>query len=100
MSPLQLFVALSELAVTVVICQNTSETAFANPPPLPETGKELICILYQGRLSKECECMITHMHMSNHTLTFFTVSLPWYKMHINSFQSYHTLLLVDAHMMH
>ena len=37
MSPLQLFVVLSGLAVTVVLGQNP-EGDFGNPPPLPTEG--------------------------------------------------------------
>ena len=40
MSPFQLFVTLSALAVTVVLGQN--EFDFADPPPLPAAGTFLL----------------------------------------------------------
>ena len=46
MVPLQLLVALSGLAVTIVLGQN-SEEDFANPPPLPEKGTFLFASLHE-----------------------------------------------------
>ena len=46
MSTLQLFVALSGLAVTVVLSQS-DEYAFGNPPPLPTKGTVLFASMHE-----------------------------------------------------
>ena len=46
MSTLQLFVALSGLAVTVVLSQS-DQYAFGNPPPLPTTGTFLFASMHE-----------------------------------------------------
>ena len=45
MPPFQLFIALSGLAVTVVLSQD--QLAFADPPPLPATGSFLFAGMHE-----------------------------------------------------
>ena len=54
MSPLQLFVALSGLAVTIVFSQSCP-TAFANPPPLPETGTFVLVSIHEQSYTVDVE---------------------------------------------
>ena len=58
MSPLQLLVALSGLAVIVVLGQ--SEYDFADPPPLPEKGTIAMSI-YSNMLASQISR--THIHL-------------------------------------
>ena len=71
MSPLQLFVTLSALALTVVIGQNQLD--FADPPPLPVKGTFLF----------------VNMHEHSYTCILWN-DPPLLQMHITSFHNCQT----------
>ena len=73
MPTLQLFVALSGLAVTVVLSQLV---AFGNPPPLPTTGTFLIAGMHEQSYTHVLWC---------------DLPLIQKRVHIISFHSYHTV---------
>ena len=79
MSPFQLFVALSGLAVTVVLGQN--ELDFGDPPPLPAKGTFLF----------------VNMHEQSYTCILWN-DPPLLQMHVTSFPNYHTF--PDSHTIH